>query len=153
MQKTLRIIVLLMLTAGAGWAQSREVTGTVVDQADGTPVPGVNVIAKGTSAGTATDAEGRFRLQVPPGSNILVISAIGYATQEVDITSLSTVNITLLASSSELEEVVVTVGRGSQRTITDTPLPVDNFTSRDLATTGQFTFDRPCSTEYLRSTR
>lgn len=127
---------------GLAFAQTREISGVVIDKTDGTPVPGVNIVAKGTSVGTSTDNNGKFVLQVPNSSNFLIASFVGYLSQEVDISGLTNVSISLESSANELEEVVVTVGRGSQRTITDTPLPIDNFTNRDLATTGQFTFDK-----------
>ncbi|MBY0435872.1 MAG: TonB-dependent receptor [Cyclobacteriaceae bacterium] len=142
MQKILLLSCLLLGTVSVIQAQTRQVTGTVTDSSDGSAVPGVNVLAKGTAVGTATDNDGKFTIQVPSSSNTLVFSFVGYVTQEVSIDGISNVSVNLQPSSSELEEVVVSVGRGSQRTFTDTPLPVDNFTARDLATTGQFTFDK-----------
>lgn len=142
MQKILLLSCLLLGTVSVIQAQTRQVTGTVTDSSDGSAVPGVNVLARGTAVGTATDNDGKFTIQVPSSSNVLVFSFVGYVTQEVSIDGISNVSVSLQPSSSELEEVVVSVGRGSQRTFTDTPLPVDNFTARDLATTGQFTFDK-----------
>lgn len=123
-------------------AQDRQVTGVVTDQNDGSPIPGVNVVAKGTAVGTATDKEGKFSISVPAGVTTLVISYVGYTSQEVTIPASNMVNVSLSASAQELEEVVVSVGRGTQRTFTDTPLPVDNFTSKDLVSTGQPSFDK-----------
>jgi len=131
-----------MLAGVQAFAQTRSVSGTVKDKSDGSPIPGVNIVAKGSSSGTATDNDGRFVLSVPESTTTLVVSFVGYATQEVSIVGMSTVSVDMDASSEQLGEVVVTVGRGSQRTIIDTPLPVDNFSNRDLATTGQFTFDK-----------
>lgn len=136
-------ILLFVLTCGIqSWAQNREVTGKVTDNNSGESLPGVNISVKGTSSGTATDENGRFKLSVPQGSEVLVFSFIGYVTKEVTIPSSNVLDLTLESAAGQLEEVVVTVGRGTQRTITDTPLPVDNFTNKDLATTGQFTFDK-----------
>ncbi len=134
--------MLVMLAGVHAMAQTRTVSGTVTDRSDGAPVPGVNIIVKGTSNGTASDSDGKFSISVPESATTLSVSFIGYSVQEVSIVGLTTVAIVLDPSSQELGEVVVTVGRGSQRTIIDTPLPVDNFTARDLATTGQFTFDK-----------
>lgn len=125
-----------------GYSQTRVVSGVVTDGAAGTPLTGVNVIVKGSSAGTSTDAAGAFRLEVPVSTNTLVISFVGYKTQEVQIPASNQVTVQLETSSNELEEVVISVGRGSQRTLTDTPLPVDNFSNKELATTGQLTFDK-----------
>jgi len=128
--------------AFVGNAQNRQVTGTVTSSADGSPVPGANVAVKGSTSGTVTDSDGKFSLSAPADATTLIISFIGFATQEVAIPSSNIVAVVLAYSSEELQEVVVTVGRGTQRTFTDTPLPVDNFTARDLVSTGQPSFDK-----------
>jgi len=84
----------------------RTVTGVIVD-AGGESLIGANVLAKGTTAGTITDIDGSFSLIVPDGSETLVVSYTGYETQEIDITGLSTVNITL-NEGQLLDEIVVT---------------------------------------------
>jgi iron complex outermembrane recepter protein len=142
MKKLIPIVTAFLLTTVVAFAQNREVTGLVTDSESGSPVPGANVTVKGTSTGTATDANGKFALQVPTGSNTLVVSFVGYTTQEVAIPASNYVAVNLASSANELEEVVISVGRGAQRTIIDNPVPVDNFTSKELATTGQFTFDK-----------
>ncbi|HTJ51475.1 MAG TPA: TonB-dependent receptor, partial [Cyclobacteriaceae bacterium] len=113
----------------------------VIDK-DGAPVVGVSVTVKGTANGTVTDADGKFSVDVPESASTLVFSFIGFVTQEFNLPTAGDIVIILEESTSTLEEVVVTVGRGAQRTFTDTPLPVDNFTNKDLTTTGQFTFDK-----------
>jgi len=128
--------------AFVGNAQNRQVTGTVTSSADGSPVPGANVAVKGSTSGTVTDADGKFSLSAPADATTLTISFIGFATQEVAIPSSNIVAVVLAYSSEELQEVVVTVGRGAQRTFTDTPMPVDNFTAKDLVSTGQPSFDK-----------
>jgi len=142
MMKRLSIFLFMLACGIQSWAQDREVSGTITDTGTGAGLPGVNIVVKGTSLGTATDADGKFRLSVPSSATALVVSIIGYATQEVAIPSSNVVTIGLKTESSQLDEVVVTVGRGAQRTFTDTPMPVDNFTNKDLTTTGQFTFDK-----------
>jgi len=77
-------------------------------------LPGVTVLIKGTNTGTATDAEGNFNLSVPIGSSTLVVSFIGYQTQEVPINNRTTIDITLAPDAKSLNEVVV-VGYGTQR--------------------------------------
>ncbi len=136
------LLLLFSMACSLAIAQTRDVSGTVSDKSDGSPIAGANITVKGTSIGTATDADGKFSLKVASDANTLIISFIGYETQEVNITGLSTVTISLGAGSNQLEEVVVSVGRGSQRTITDTPLPIDNFSAADLVTTGQVSFDK-----------
>lgn len=89
------------------------VSGRVIGD-DGLGVPGATVVVKGTTVGTATDANGNFTLNVPDGAGTLVITFIGYETQEVPINNRSTVNVTLVTDTRALEEVVV-VGYGTQR--------------------------------------
>jgi iron complex outermembrane receptor protein len=131
-----------LLCSVAVFAQNREISGTVTDAENGSPLPGANITIKGTSIGTATDVDGKYKLSVPSNASALVVSSIGYTTQEVAVGVSNVIDIKLAAASSELDEVIVTVGRGSQRTLTDTPLPVDNFTSSELRTSGQITFDK-----------
>lgn len=142
MLKHLLTLLVVVLAGVHAMAQNRTVSGTVTDRTDGAPVPGANVVAKGSSAGTATDADGKFTLSVPESVTVLVISSVGFNTQEVSIVGTASVTVVLDPGSQELGEIVVSVGRGTQRTIIDTPLPVDNFTAKDLLTTGQFTFDK-----------
>jgi iron complex outermembrane receptor protein len=93
--------------------QATTVSGTVTDDT-GQGVPGATVVVKGTTVGTATDAQGNFTLNVPDGTGTLVVSFIGYKTQEVPINNRATVNITLSVDAQALDEVVVT-GYGTQR--------------------------------------
>lgn len=87
-------------------AQDRRVTGKITG-ADG-PIPGANVLLKGTSTGTSTDANGDFSLSVRGANPVLVISAIGSKTQEVTVGNQSTINLTLADDATALDEVVVT---------------------------------------------
>ncbi|HYC87318.1 MAG TPA: TonB-dependent receptor [Chryseosolibacter sp.] len=97
--------------------QGVQVTGKVIDEA-GLPLPGVNVIEKGTTNGVATDAEGKFSLTV--GNNaVLVLSFIGYATQEVPVNNRNYIDVTLAPDVTSLQEVVV-VGYGEQKKVTVT---------------------------------
>lgn len=91
------------------------VKGKVTDN-DGTGIPGVNIIIKGTALGTATDAGGDFSLGIPDGTvdPVLVFSFIGYATQEQQVSGRSTLDVKLVADAKELNEVVV-VGYGTQQ--------------------------------------
>jgi iron complex outermembrane receptor protein len=109
---------------------------------DGSPVAGANITLKGTSEGTVSDADGKFAINVSGDAPILIISFIGFSTQEIAVSSSNYVAVVLQSSAEELQEIIVSVGRGTQRTFTDTPLPVDNFTAKELASTGQPTFDK-----------
>ncbi|MBG50407.1 MAG: SusC/RagA family protein [Pseudozobellia sp.] len=82
------------------------VSGTVVDS-EGVPLPGANVIEKGTSNGTQTDFDGKFTLNVDDGAT-LIISYLGFVTQEIAVNGQSTVNVTLGEDSAQLDEVIVT---------------------------------------------
>ncbi|MGV3589133.1 MAG: SusC/RagA family TonB-linked outer membrane protein [Adhaeribacter sp.] len=104
-------LVLLLLSTGA-YAQNGNIKGKVTDE-QGAGLPGVTVLLKGTTNGTATDGTGTYSLNVPGGTGTLVVSFIGYQTKEVAINNQSTINITLSPDAKALEEVVV-VGYGSQ---------------------------------------
>ncbi len=99
---------LLLFIAFQAIAQERTVTGTVTDKTDGLPLPGVSVKVKGTNIGTSTGGDGRFTLRVPQENNTLVLTYIGYSTQEATIGSNSTVNVSLLTDAKQLSEVIVT---------------------------------------------
>ena len=88
------------------YAQTRTVTGTVIDDTHQT-VPGVNIRIKGTNSGTMTDLDGKFKLEVSD-SAVLVFSFVGYLTQEVPVGNKSVLNVTLKENKKELKEVVVT---------------------------------------------
>lgn len=88
------------------------VNGQVLDEA-GKPMPGVNVLVKGTTTGTSTDTDGNYRITVPDGNAVLVFSFIGYFTQEITVGNQTVVNISLAPDIETLSEVVV-VGYGTQ---------------------------------------
>ncbi len=94
------------------FAQNPVISGKV-NASDGSGLPGVSVIVKGTTTGTASDAEGKFSLAAP-ADGTLVFSFIGYVTEEVAIGGRSQVNVSLVPDVKSLDEVVV-VGYGTQR--------------------------------------
>ena len=141
MQKLLQILAIVCCFSFAANAQDRTVSGMVSDKEGA--VAGANVKGKTGSAATSTDADGKFSLRLPASVTTLVVSYIGSQTQEVAIPASGVVNVMLVESSGALGEVVVSVGsRGSQRTVTDAPIPVDIIGARDLRSTGQATFDK-----------
>lgn len=89
------------------------ITGTVYDDTN-SPLPGAGVVAKGSNVGTETDFDGNFSLNVPAGTTSLMISYLGFKTQEVSIVNKSSVSVTLEADSAALDEVVV-VGYGTTK--------------------------------------
>ena len=87
------------------WAQEKAVTGTVTD-ADGMPLPGVNVLVQGTQRGTQTDFDGNFSLQASEGE-VLLFSYLGMKSITQAVGSANTYTITMEADSAELDEVVL----------------------------------------------
>jgi len=96
----------LILTSQA-WAQ-QTITGTVTSVEDGTTLPGVNVIVKGTSQGTVTDIDGNYRINVPADAEILSFSFIGLEAKDVEINGRTTIDVELASDTRQLSEVVVT---------------------------------------------
>ena len=104
---------MLFLVNAAAFSQGRVVTGTVTSVEDGLGVPGATVLVKGTSIGTATDIDGKYSINVPAGSNVLVFTFVGLTSQEVTIGNRSTINVALESDVTALSEVIVT-GYGTQ---------------------------------------
>lgn len=108
---SLMLIITLFQTV---LAQTRAVSGRVIDQKTGEGLPGATVLLKGTTVGVSTNSDGRFSLDVPANGTTLVISSIGMVTQEVVISNQNTVNAALSVDNKQLTEVVVT-GYGQQQ--------------------------------------
>lgn len=87
----------------------KQVAGTVTDP-QGTPIPGVTVLVKGTTLGTNTDFDGNYTIMVPNSSNALVFSSIGFERQEITVGERTSLDVILQESVSELDEVVVNAG-------------------------------------------
>ena len=109
------LFLLLSWSGPAAWAQQAgtEVSGRVSAAKIG-PLPGVTVLVKGTAIGTSTDVEGNFTLKVPAGTDVLLVSYVGYTTQTVTLGGRSRVEVTLAENTQALTDVVV-VGYGTQR--------------------------------------
>ncbi len=93
--------------------QSIIISGIVSDE-NGQPLPGANILEKGTLNGTQTDFDGKFSLEVSSENAILVVSYLGFTTQEVSVNNQTQVNIKLLPDTAQLEEVVL-IGYGTQQ--------------------------------------
>lgn len=100
------LLVLLVLTGAAAFAQ-KTVTGTVLDEYD-VGLPGVSVLVKGTTTGTATDIDGKFSLNVPNDNAVLVFSFIGYTAIERAVGNQSIVDVKMAPDERTLTEMVVT---------------------------------------------
>ena len=121
--------------------QQKQITGKVTD-ASGEPLPGVDVILKGAAnQGTQTDFEGSYSIKAQQGAT-LIFSYVGMKNQQVVVGGQSVINIVLQEDTEELESVVLTGSRTPARTITNSPLPIDVISSKDMATTGQPTLDK-----------
>src|SRR5205823_7188821 len=92
----------------------KKVTGTVTNAKDKVPVPSASILVKGTNIGTSTSSDGTFSINVPAGRNTLVVSSVGFNNEEVDVSSVTTVAISLTETVSSLNEIVVT-GYSAQR--------------------------------------
>jgi len=89
-------------------AQDREISGTVLSDDDSQPIPGVQVLVKGTQLGTTTDLDGKYTIMVPESATTLVYRYVGMISQEVAIGSQTTIDVSLQADILDLEGVVVT---------------------------------------------
>lgn len=108
MRKFLQLKLCLLLVSFASFAQTREVSGRVTNADDGIALPGVNVVVKGTTVGTVTDANGGYRLAIPAGQNVLVFSFIGFQTSEIEVGDRSVIDVPMGLDVTQLGEVVVT---------------------------------------------
>ncbi|WP_333821014.1 SusC/RagA family TonB-linked outer membrane protein [Ohtaekwangia sp.] len=109
----LTLLVCIDACAGSGrilfnvLPQQQTITGQVLDESK-TPLPGVNVLVRGSTEGTVTDVEGRFSLGGVANDAVLVFSFIGFKTQEVAVNGQTVMNVTLAADVQALDEVVIT---------------------------------------------
>ena len=100
-------------------SRKRTLTGTVVDETDGTPIVGANVIIKNSKTGVITDLDGRFSISINEKGETLEISYIGYKKQNVYITDQGFINVKLVSDNEMLSEVVI-VGAGTQKKVSVT---------------------------------
>ncbi|WP_422091905.1 TonB-dependent receptor [Tenacibaculum ovolyticum] len=136
--KKLKLLLIAILCTSATWSQS-QISGTIVDS-NNQPLPGANIIEKGTSNGANSDFNGAFKLTVKEGAT-LIISFSGFETQEVAVNGKTKFTITL-KEGLQLDEIVITGNRIKPRTILDSPVPIDNINVKDLQQSGKPTLDR-----------
>ncbi|TPE44883.1 SusC/RagA family TonB-linked outer membrane protein [Pontibacter mangrovi] len=109
MRKVLLFGLVMFLTlVSQAWAQNRAISGKVTDADNGQPLPGVAVIAKGTTVGTTTGLDGSYTINAPESSTTLVFRFLGYKTIERAINGASVIDVTLGSDTEQLSEVVVT---------------------------------------------
>ena len=95
-------------TGVSGKSADQTITGRVTDAKTNEPIPGVNILIKGTNLGSVTDIEGNYSIAAPDDATVLIFSSIGYITQEVTIHGQSNINVALLSDVTELGEVIIT---------------------------------------------
>lgn len=112
------ILSIMSFQVTKAFSQQLTVRGKVLDESD-LPLPGANVLVKGTTIGTVTDMDGNFSIEAPSSESTLVFSYLGYISQEFPVGSQNSFEVRLSPDLSELDEVVV-VGYGTQRKIETT---------------------------------
>ncbi|MCW5908153.1 MAG: TonB-dependent receptor [Chitinophagales bacterium] len=129
----------LFLLSFSLFAQTKTISGKITDAVTKEPMVGATVLVKGTQTGTATDAEGKFTLEVPETAKTLTISYVGYASRDVAIGSNTTFNIALETAYVPGGEVVVTSSRVAE-SIKQAPVQIEKMTSREIksAASGDF---------------
>lgn len=133
MRKTLLLSFFVSMLFSA-WAQERTVTGKVTSAEDGSPLPGVNVVVKGTTSGTVTDINGAYSVSVPESGGTLVFSFIGLQSSEIEIGDRAVVNVSLALDVQQLSEVVVSA-TGIERNTKDIVYANQTVNASDLLST------------------
>ena len=129
--RSLFLLAFFLFFSNYAYSQSKTITGNIVDET-GMSVIGANVYVKGTTTGTITDFDGNFSLEVSSDDKILIISYVGYETQEFSIENISQIEVTL-ESSLELDEVIVTA-LGVKREEKALGYSVQKLGAKDIAT-------------------
>jgi hypothetical protein len=133
MRKNLLLSLLLVCSTWVfSYAQDRKVTGKVTATEDGSGLPGVSVVVKGSTSGTNTDSDGNYSINLPTGNVSLVFSFVGTLTQEIQVGNRSIVNVQLASDTKNLQEVVVTA-IGIQREKRGLGYAVVGLDAEDLA--------------------
>ncbi len=126
MKSKLLLVIILFLSIGSIYAQTRRVTGNVTSSDDGSPIPGATVLVQGTTVGTVTLGDGSFSINLPEGSETLIFSFVGMKTVEVPVTSSNTYNVALEPDVLGVDEVmVVAYGTQKRRSVTNAVSKVD----------------------------
>ena len=125
--------ILSFLFAAGLTAQEMKVSGVVTDESNAT-LPGTTVLLKGTSRGTTTDADGKFTITAKTG-DVLQFSYVGLETKSVTVTGI-TLNVILTGSGETLQDVVVLGSRNPTRTVTESAVPIDVISMKDIASQG-----------------
>lgn len=132
--KKIILLSTFLLMSLAVLAQTSKITGRVLDGDTGTPLPGVNILLKGTTKGTATDNEGRYSLEIPNGEVILVFTFVGFETSEQKVNANGAVELADVSLKGGIllnEEIVVSASRRVEK-ITEAPASIGVISAKDL---------------------
>ncbi|WP_179318916.1 SusC/RagA family TonB-linked outer membrane protein [Winogradskyella helgolandensis] len=108
------IPLLVFVLFGSALYAQQTVTGTVISQPDGLPLPGANILVQGTAIGSTTDMDGKYTIEVQDGTAVLVFSYVGFTPQNVTVGDKTVIDVVLVEDASQLSEIVV-VGYGARR--------------------------------------
>jgi len=116
LRKTSWVLVLMLITCTAVFAQQKQITGKVVDKKDGQPVPGVTVGIRGKTNNVSTNDKGEFALIADPASDALVFSYVGYVRQIIPLAGKTNLTVSFVEDSQSLDEdAVVVIGYGTKK--------------------------------------
>ena len=126
MKRFLQSLFLLIAISSTTLAQERTITGTITSRPDGLPVPNASIKIKGTTISGFSDGAGRYSIKTPSIPAVLIISYIGYVSQEVNVTNQSIVNVGLQEDANQLNEVlVVSYGTTNKKVFTGSVGQID----------------------------
>ena len=109
MKKIALFLTIIFLSASRfANVQEIRITGTILNTDDGLPIPGVNIVEKGTSSGAISDINGKYEISVAGESSILVFSFVGFVTEEIAVNAKRVIDVSLQADMTSLQEIVVT---------------------------------------------
>ena len=130
MKTVLNALLLCILLLPATLMAQSTVKGTVTDKANAMPLPGVNVLVKGTTTGTSTDFDGKYTLNNVNNGDVIVFSYLGFITQEIVYSGQATIDVSMSEDAAQLDEIVL-IGYGAT-TKQDATGAVDKVNSEDF---------------------
>ena len=122
----------MLMNLDIAYAQERIISGQITSTEDGSGLPGVNVMLKGTVMGTVSDYDGNYSISVPESATTLVFSYIGYTTQEIAVENQSLINLEMSINTTTLEDIVVTA-LGVERETKALGYSVSEIQGRDIS--------------------
>jgi len=131
--KAIGLVVFMLLFTILANAQSTTISGTVTDNSTNESLPGVSIIIKGTTIGVTTDLDGKYSIKVDNADATLVFSFVGYETQEIEVGGKTSVNVALVSSTTDIDEVmVVAYGTTKKSNLTGSAVALDTDELKDV---------------------